>query len=245
MLPNVLKLNIGNITRQCLIQPNLSLRRSMGLLVNAPRIPVKLNTIQDNPGAIKERKRVGRGRSSGHGKTCGRGHKGQKARSGNSKPRLGFEGGQTPIKKLIPKRGFKNVHAYDIKPLRLNRVQRWIDTGRIDPSKLITMKSLIDSGCLHKFKDGVKLLGDGGEYLNTPIKIEVSQATQRAIETIEEKGGNLTTVYYNPLAMRAHLRPDKFAKIPKSAKPMKKKDIAYYTNPKNRGYLAKEGVKEE
>lgn len=90
-------------------QPSLSFSRGMALVVPAPRVPIKLNTISDNPGAVKDRKRVGRGRSSGHGKTCGRGQKGQKARSGNGKPRIGFEGGQTPLFKRIPKRGFTNV----------------------------------------------------------------------------------------------------------------------------------------
>jgi large subunit ribosomal protein L15 len=128
--------------------------------VIAPKVPITLHSIKDNRGSVSTKKRLGRGRGSGLGKTCGRGHKGQKARSGNGKPRLGFEGGQTPLHKLAPKRGFTNVHQYDLKPIRLNRIQHWINMGRLDPTKPITMKELIDSKCIHRMKDGVKLLAD-------------------------------------------------------------------------------------
>jgi len=222
-----------------LTKPGPVFTRGMALVVNAPKIPIKLHTISDNPGATKERKRVGRGRASGHGKTCGNGQKGQKSRTGNSKPRLGFEGGQTPLKKRIPKRGFTNVHAYDLLSLRLNRIQRWIDLGRIDVSKPITMKELIDSKCITRVKDGVKLIGEASEYLNSKINIEVTKATKQAIAAVENLGGKITTRYYNILGLRALLRPEKFAKIPKFAAPVRKKDIEYYSDPKNRGYLAK------
>lgn len=212
----------------------------MALIVNAPKVPIKLHTISDNPGATKERKRLGRGRASGHGKTCGFGQKGQKARAGNSKPRLGFEGGQTPMKKRVPKRGFTNVHAYDLVPLRLNRVQRWIDLGRLDASKPITMKELIDSRCIHKIKDGVNLLGDGSDYLTSKLDIEVTKATKNAIFAVENLDGKITTRYYNMLGLRALLRPETFFKIPKFASPVRKKDIDYYMNPDNRGYLSKQ-----
>ncbi|KAI0239207.1 YmL10 [Massospora cicadina] len=223
----------------------------MALIVPAPEIPIKLHTIRDNPGATKERKRLGRGRASGHGKTCGRGHKGQKARGGNGKPRLGFEGGQSSILRKIPKRGFKNVLARELVPLRLNRLQRWIDLGRIDPQKKITLKELLDSKCIRLVRDGVTLLGDGRDFMTTPVEIEVTRATKAAIEHIEKLGGKITTVYYNKLGIRALTCPEKFFKIPKFARPMRKKDIgkipsfshidcplAYYTNPENRGYLA-------
>ncbi|CAG8798296.1 20090_t:CDS:2, partial [Gigaspora rosea] len=119
-----------------------------------------LGNLSDNPGATKQRKRVGRGPASGHGKTCGRGQKGQKARGGNGKPRRGFEGGQTSISVAFPKRGFHNRNEKTYAPLNLDRLQHWINTGRIDPSQTITMKHLLDTRCVHGVKDGVKLLAD-------------------------------------------------------------------------------------
>ncbi|OBZ75650.1 50S ribosomal protein L15 [Grifola frondosa] len=118
-------------------------------------------------------KRLGRGRSSGLGKTSGRGHKGQKARSGNGKPKPGFEGGQTPIIKLIPKRGFVNQTAKTWAPVNLDRIQHWIDQGRLtsSPEKPITARELLESGCIHQIHDGVKLLGDGSQFLKSPIHI--------------------------------------------------------------------------
>ncbi|KAJ9054262.1 YmL10 [Entomophthora muscae] len=233
-------LNVARVSSLLKVtQPSFTFTRGMALVVPAPQIPIKLDTIRDNPGAVRDRKRVGRGRSSGHGKTCGRGQKGQKARSGNGKPRIGFEGGQTPLFKRIPKRGFTNVHAYDLAPLKLNRLQRWIDLGRIDASKKITLKELVDSKCVHKVKDGIALLGDGMEYMTTPIDLEITRATKAAIDHVESIGGKITTVYYNTLGLRALTKPEKFFKLPKFAAPTRKKDIEYYSNPENRGYLAK------
>ncbi|KAL7749794.1 YmL10 [Sorochytrium milnesiophthora] len=197
-----------------------------------------LNNLRDNPGAVKEHRRVGRGNGSGRGNTCGRGDKGQKSRSGTGKPRVGFEGGQTPISKRFPKRGFTNVHALDYAPLNLNRLQHWIDIGKLDPTKVITMKELCDSRIVHGVKDGVKLLGDGAAYLKTPVNIEVAAASTSAIKAIEKTGGKVTAVYFNKLGMRALLRPHRFNVLPRRAEPTSTKILEYYQNPEHRGYLA-------
>ncbi|KAF9163232.1 YmL10 [Actinomortierella ambigua] len=198
-----------------------------------------LSNLADNPGSKSQRIRVGRGQGSGKGHTAARGHKGQKARSGNNgQPKPGFEGGQTRIIDRLPKHGFKNPEHKDYQPLNLDRLQFWIASGRIDATKTITMKDLLDSRCIHKIQDGVKLLGDGKADFKTPINIEVSRASKSAIKAIEACGGSITAVYYNKLGLRALTKPHKFEELPKFARPMKKKDIAFYTNPENRGYLA-------
>ncbi|KAI8376481.1 ribosomal protein L18e/L15P [Radiomyces spectabilis] len=199
-----------------------------------------LANLADNPGAVSERTRVGRGPGSGKGKTAGRGHKGQKARSGNGKPTPWFEGGQTPLVKRLPKRGFYNLHGKEYQELNLDRLQHWIRSGRIDSSQPITMKHLLDSRCIHKIEDGVKLLSVGAEEFDIPITIEVSRASQKAIEAIEKAGGKITTRYYNSLGLRAITQPEKFIEIPKFAAPLRKEDIKYYTDFKNRGYLAEQ-----
>ncbi|KAI8147537.1 ribosomal protein L18e/L15P [Fennellomyces sp. T-0311] len=178
--------------------------------VQPPKQPIHLGALADNAGAVTQRKRVGRGPGSGLGKTAGRGHKGQKARSGNGKPVPGFEGGQTPLIKRVPKRGFYNIHGKEYHQLNLDRLQHWIQTGRIDASKPITMKELLDSRCIHKIQDGVKLLGVGSESFSLPIQIEVAKASQTAIEAIEKAGGKVTITNLNKLALRAHIHPEKF-----------------------------------
>ncbi|KAJ1680327.1 YmL10 [Spiromyces aspiralis] len=192
----------------------------------------------DGRGEFRGKRRLGRGYGSGHGRTCGRGTKGQKARTGNGKPVPGFEGGQTPIHRLYPKRGFKNKQR-DLQPLNLDKLQHWIDTERIDPSKTITLKELYDSNIVN-FKDGVVLLGDGARYFKSKVTIEVTKASKSAIQRVEELGGRLTCVYHNPLAMRALLHPEKFAVIPKFAEPTNAKLREWYMNPENRGYLAQQ-----
>ncbi|OZJ05775.1 hypothetical protein BZG36_01307 [Bifiguratus adelaidae] len=199
---------------------------------------IHLGNLADNEGAVTDRIRVGRGPGSGKGKTAGRGHKGQKARTGNGKPTPSFEGGQTPLVKRLPKRGFNNIHGKDYQPLNLDRLQHWIETGRIDASKTVTMKDLVDSRCIHKIEDGVKLLADGNEYFKTPIKIEVSRASRKAIKAIEGAGGEIVCRYYNQLGLRALLHPEKFVQTPKFPEPARRKEKEWYMNPANRGYLA-------
>jgi len=117
-----------------------------------------LNALRDNPGARRDQVRLGRGRGSGKGKTSGRGYNGQKSRSGNAL-RIGFEGGQTPLRLTLPKRGFVNVKRMTFSPLNLSKVQRWIDDGRLDPSKTLTMHHFVRSGLIDKrVGNGVKLL---------------------------------------------------------------------------------------
>ncbi|KAK9821444.1 hypothetical protein WJX81_008136 [Elliptochloris bilobata] len=169
---------------------------------------VTLNTIADNPGATHSIKRVGRGIGSGLGKTSGRGHKGQKARSGRS-PRLGFEGGQTPLRQLAPRRGFHNPNRIRWTPVNLGRLQEWVDAGRLDTGRVLTMRDLRDNGLVHrKVPHGVKLLAKGKEHFSAPLQLEVSQVSAAAREAVEAAGGRVTTVYYNELGLRALLRPE-------------------------------------
>lgn len=184
---------------------------------------VTLNSIRDNPGASKQGRRIGRGIGSSKGKTSGRGHKGQKARSGGG-PRSGFEGGQTPLRLRVPKRGFHNPFSREYQALNLDRLQEWIDAKRLNPESLITMKDLRDSGAVHRrIRDGVKLLGQGADSFRTPVHLQVSQVSRSAKSVIEAAGGSVTTVYYNNLGLRALLRPEWFAKkgrlLPRPARP--------------------------
>lgn len=185
---------------------------------------IALNTISDNKGAKKERMRVGRGIGSGKGKTCGRGHKGQKARtSGGTRP--GFEGGAYPLYRKARKYGFSNkIFKKEYLEINLDTLQLWIDTGRIDPSKTITMKVLRDAGAIGKYipNSGVKLLGRGKEFFSAKVNIEVSRASEDAIEAIQRAGGNIETIFYNKLAIRHLLKNEaenvyiKFTKCPPS-----------------------------
>ncbi|KAJ1901859.1 YmL10 [Kickxella alabastrina] len=205
--------------------------------VTRPTKVLGLNDLRDNKGARKIKKRLGRGHGSGHGKTSGRGQKGQNSRAGNGKPGPGFEGGQTPLMRVFPKRGFKNAFRRELQPLNLDRIQHWINTGRLDASKPITLKQIYDSNLI-RFTDGVSLLARGSEVLTTPITLEVSRASQMAIKRVEEIGGKVVCVYHNKLAMRALLHPEKFAVLPKSAMPATTKMKRLYADPERRGFLA-------
>lgn len=184
---------------------------------------VALNTIGDNSGATKQPKRLGRGIGSGLGKTSGRGHKGQKARSGRG-PKEGFEGGQTPLRMRVPKRGFHNPNKIVWDPINLYKIKEWVKRGRLPTGQVITMKHLRDSGAVgRKILHGVKLLSTGAEGFKVPLHLEVSQASEAARKAIEAAGGSVTTVYYNTLGLRALLKPDWFAKkgrlLPRPARP--------------------------
>ncbi|KAG8953974.1 YmL10 [Tulasnella sp. 424] len=199
--------------------------------------PVNLHTLRPAPGSQHTQKRLGRGQGSGRGGTSTRGHKGQKARSGNGKPKAGFEGGQTPITRRFPKRGFTNPTATEFAPVNLDRLQHWINSGRLtsSPEKPITARELLMSGCIHNVKDGVKLLGDGAEQLKSPVFLELSRASKSAISAIESQGGKVVCKYYNDLALKdlVHGRTDR-----QEALPVRKADILWYANKRNRGYLA-------
>ena len=148
---------------------------------------MKLNEIKDNLGSTKSRKRVGRGIGSGTGKTSGKGHKGQKSRSGVSIK--GFEGGQMPIHRRLPKRGFTNINRINYTELNLNNIQKLIDAKKIDPKKIISYKTLLNLGLVKSKKAKVKLLGKGD--IKVKIDIEVSAFSKTAKESVEKIGGSI------------------------------------------------------
>jgi large subunit ribosomal protein L15 len=148
---------------------------------------MKLNEIKDNEGATKDRIRVGRGIGSGKGKTGGRGLKGQKARSGVSIN--GFEGGQMPIYRRLPKRGFNNIFASDYVVVSLGRIQTAIDAKKLDPKATIDAAALKAAGVIRRPKDGVRILSDG--ELKAKVSIEVAGASKAAVEKIEKAGGSV------------------------------------------------------
>ena len=149
---------------------------------------MKLNEIKNNPGARKRKDKVGRGSSSGLGKTSGRGVKGAKARTGNQVH--GFEGGQMPLHMRMPKRGFRNIFANDFSEVNLGRLQKAIDDKRLDGAAKITEEVLRKAGLAHKSKDGVRLLGKG--ELKSKLDITVHSATAGARKAVEAAGGSVT-----------------------------------------------------
>ena len=149
---------------------------------------MRLNEISDNQGATKDRKRVGRGAGSGTGKTSGRGHKGQKSRAGATIN--GFEGGQMPIYRRLPKRGFKNPFRKQYRIVNVDDIQRAIDTGKIKAGAELDAKSLQDSGVVGKGKSGIRVLGRG--KINAAVKLNVAGASKTAITAIEKAGGKVT-----------------------------------------------------
>ena len=149
---------------------------------------MKLNEISDNPGATKSRKRVGRGIGSGTGKTSGSGHKGQKARSGVSIN--GCEGGQMPIHRRLPKRGFTNIFRKQYVEVNLGRLQAAIDAGKLDAKKLIDSAALLGAGVISKPRDGVRILGKG-ELTAKKLEIHAAGASKSAIAAVEAGGGKI------------------------------------------------------
>jgi large subunit ribosomal protein L15 len=151
---------------------------------------MKLNEISDNEGARKGRMRVGRGIGSGKGKTSGRGGKGQTARTG---VRIkGFEGGQMPLHRRLPKRGFNNIFALDFNVINLDRIQAAIDRGVLDTKDTLDVEALVRAGVLRRAKDGVHLLGRG--EITTPVQLSVHGASKSAIAAVEKAGGSVTVL---------------------------------------------------
>jgi large subunit ribosomal protein L15 len=149
---------------------------------------MKLNEIRDNPGAHYRAKRLGRGIGSGKGKTSGRGGKGQTARTGVALN--GFEGGQTPLHRRLPKRGFTHEpFRKELYIVNLGRIQQALDAGKLSADATVDGKALVAAGVLHKVGDGVKLLGKG--ELKSPLTIEVLNASKSAIEAVEKLGGKV------------------------------------------------------
>jgi large subunit ribosomal protein L15 len=149
---------------------------------------MKLNEIAPRAGSVKKRMRIGRGIGSGKGKTGGRGGKGQTARSG---VRIkGFEGGQMPLHRRLPKRGFRNVKfALRLNEVNLGRVQAAIDAGRLDAAAVVNAAALVKAGVLRRVKDGVRLLGNG--ELKAKVEFAVFGASKSAVAAVEKAGGSV------------------------------------------------------
>ena len=148
---------------------------------------MKLNEIKDNEGSTHSRKRLGRGIGSGSGKTGGRGVKGQKSRSGVAIN--GFEGGQMPIYRRLPKRGFTNIFASDYVVVSLARIQAAVDAGKLDAKATVDAAALKAAGVIRRVKDGVRILSDG--ELKAKLSLEVAGASKPAVEKIEKAGGSV------------------------------------------------------
>jgi large subunit ribosomal protein L15 len=149
---------------------------------------MKLNEIRDNEGSTKNRMRVGRGIGSGKGKTGGRGVKGQKSRTGVAIK--GFEGGQMPLHRRLPKRGFNKPNAIDLNEVNLGRIQQAVEAGKLDQSAPVTNEALVAAGVISKARDGVKILGVG--ELKAKLSFQVNGASKSAVEAIEKAGGSVT-----------------------------------------------------
>jgi len=150
---------------------------------------MKLNEIRDNEGARSNRMRVGRGIGCGKGKTCGRGVKGQKARSGVSIN--GFEGGQMPIYRRLPKRGFTNIFGKEFAQINLDQLQAAVDAGKIDAKADVTSEAILKAGLVKKSLDGIKILGRGA--LKSKLTINVESVSASAKAAIEKVGGSVST----------------------------------------------------
>ena len=151
---------------------------------------MRLNEIKDNPGAIKIRKRLGRGLGSGKGKTAARGGKGQTARSG---VRIGgFEGGQMPLHRRLPKRGFNSMATDRFNEVNLGRIQAAIDSGRLDADKPIDSATLLAAGIIRRELDGVRLLAKG--ELKSKVAFTVRGASASAVEAVTKAGGSVTVL---------------------------------------------------
>ena len=157
---------------------------------------MRLNEIADNPGSRKGRMRVGRGIGSGVGKTGGRGGKGQTARSG---VRIGgFEGGQMPLHRRLPKRGFNKWRPKDYNEINVGDLQKAIDEKRLDGSRPVTVASLVEAGVLRRAKDGLRLLGNG--ELKSKLTLTVDHATASATVAVEKAGGSIKLIVEKVLA---------------------------------------------
>lgn len=200
----------------------------------------RLTPPQDSKNRVR---RVGRGPGSGLGKTSGRGQKGQKARG--SVPNW-FEGGQTPIWKLFPKRGFYRHQQLLLNEIKLSKVQQFYDQGKLD---FIGENGVLDMAAMKKagivtgsMNDGVAILNDPLVEFTAPIKIQSTKASKPAIEAIEAAGGSFTSVYFSRgLGFRAHHSPTWFVEnkgyVPIAARPIARRDIVYYSSEEHNGYL--------
>jgi large subunit ribosomal protein L15 len=166
---------------------------------------MKLNEIRNNPGAHKHKAKVGRGSSSGLGKTSGRGVKGAKARTGNAV--YGFEGGQMPLHMRMPKRGFRNIFGTDFAEVNLGRLQKAVDDKKIDAAVKVDVAALKAAGLVSKSRDGVRLLAKG--EVTAKLEIEVAGASKTAVEAVERAGGTVTVTYKKKVTTNKKGEPGK------------------------------------
>ncbi|KAI9209328.1 ribosomal protein L18e/L15P [Polychytrium aggregatum] len=186
-------------------------------LVVRPSVHLHPRNVRDNPGAMKKKRRLGRGEGSGRGKTSGRGHKGWTSTHGKSRPIPGYEGGQSGILSAIPKLGFRSSDKQYLNRLSLDTLQHWIETGRLDASKKIGIRELVQSRCLKKVRDGVVLLARGGEFLTHQVHLEVTKCSENAKMFIEKCGGRVECVTHEKTVLQALVSPEKFAVLPVEA----------------------------
>ncbi|XP_077208530.1 large ribosomal subunit protein uL15m [Paroedura picta] len=215
--------------------------KALELLRTLPR--VSLSNLRPNDGARQLERRRGHGNT--RGRKCGRGDKGQRHRG--TRPRLGFEGGQTPFYLVIPKYGYNERHSFrrQYPPLSLRRLQYLIDLGRIDPTQPLDLTQLVNARGVTikplKRDYGVQLVEEGADTFVAKINIEVQMASELAIAAVEKNGGVITTAFYDPRSLGVLCKPVPFflrgQPIPRRMLPPEDL-VSYYTDPVNRGYLA-------
>lgn len=215
--------------------------KAIDVLQTLPRIT--LANLRPEPGSTQEDRRRGRGQHGGN--RSGRGHKGERQRG--NRPRLGFEGGQTPFYLSIPKYGYNEGHSRrpQYQPLSLKRLQYLIDLGRVDTSNPIDLTQLVNARGVTiqplKKDHGVQLVDEGADIFAAKINIEVQRATEGAIAAIERNGGVITTSFYDPISLDILIKPVPFflrgQPIPKRMLPGEDM-VPYYTDAESRGYLA-------
>ncbi|XP_062335522.1 large ribosomal subunit protein uL15m [Osmerus eperlanus] len=215
--------------------------KALEILQNLPRIT--LANLRADPGTKKAEKKRGRGQHGGN--RSGRGHKGERQRG--NRPRLGFEGGQSPFYLSIPKYGYNDGHSRrpQYQPLSLKRLQYLIDLGRVDPTQPIDLTQLVNGRGLTiqplKRDYGVQLVDEGADIFAAKVNIEVQMASEGTIAAIERNGGVITTGFYDPRSLTVLCKPVPFfltgQPIPKRILPGENL-VPYYTDAVNRGYLA-------
>lgn len=174
--------------------------------------PFTCNNLWDNPQAIKKKKRLGRGNSSGKGKTAGQGHKGQGQR-GTARA-VGFEGGQTPLQKRLPKYGRRATNQTPLDTITISRLLYFVNKGWLDKTKTITIKDIWELHSIGSCKYGLKVLGNGASLQDFPLKVEASDITPAAFEAIKENGGHVKLVHRDKLFMNIHQKPQNWPVVP-------------------------------
>ncbi|KAA0723874.1 39S ribosomal protein L15, mitochondrial [Triplophysa tibetana] len=215
--------------------------KTIDIVKNLPRI--NLANLRPNPGSTKNETRRGHGMHGGN--KSGRGHTGERQRG--NRPRLGFEGGQTPFYLVIPKYGYNANHSRrpQYPPLSLRKLQYLIDLGRIDTTQPIDLTQLVNSRGVAiqplKRDYGVQLVDEGADIFCAKVNLEVQVASEKAIAAIERNGGVITTSYYDPRSLQVLIKPVPFfisgQPIPKRMLPGEDL-LPYYTDANHRGYLA-------